>query len=149
MIRTGTGTATTDKRRAMLKPLLFPSPPREFTGQRWVRIGIRTAHLISMGILLGGFAGGIPLEQLSGPLWWTLLTGLVFVLVELYASCIFLLQLKGIAVIGKALLLWAALIAPNSALACMITAVIIGGVSSHMPGKYRYFSPLHGRVVKE
>jgi hypothetical protein len=31
----------------------------------------------------------------------------------------------------------------------LIVAVIIGGVSSHMQGKYRYFSPFHGRVIKE
>ncbi|MCP4004258.1 MAG: hypothetical protein GY725_08690 [bacterium] len=24
---------------------------------------------------------------------------------------------------------------------------VIGAVSSHMPGHYRYYSPLHGRVV--
>jgi hypothetical protein len=133
----------------MLKAILFPSPVRAFRGQRWVRISLRTAHLISMGILLGEYAAGIPMAQLTGPVWWTLGTGLVFVAVELHASCIFLLQLKGIAVIAKALLLWGAWIAPDSALASMITAVIIGGVSSHMQGKYRYFSPLHGRVIKE
>jgi hypothetical protein len=133
----------------MLKSLLFPSPLRSFPGQRWVRISIRSVHLLSMGLLLGGYAFGTPMEQLTGALWWTLGTGLVFVAVELYASCIFLMQLKGIAVIAKALLLWGAVAAPDAALACLAAAVIIGGISSHMPGKYRYFSPLHGRMVKE
>lgn len=132
-----------------LKSLLFPAPVRSFPGQRWVRISIRTAHLISMGLLLGGFAAGIPFDRLAGPLAWTVATGMAFVAVELYASCIFLLQLKGIAVIAKALLLAAAWAAPQSALGCLIAAVVIGGVSSHMPGKYRYYSPLHGRVIKE
>jgi hypothetical protein len=132
-----------------LKALLFPAPVRSFPGQRWVRISIRTVHLLSMALLLGGFAVGIPLERLPGPLWWTLLSGVAFVGVELHASCIFLLQLKGIAVIAKSLLLWAAWLAPQAALGCMIAAVVIGGVSSHMPGKFRYFSPLHGRVIKQ
>jgi hypothetical protein len=133
----------------MLKALLFPAPLRSFPGQRWVRISIRTAHLLSMGLLIGGFAGGLPLEQLSAAFWWTLLTGVVFVAVELHASFIFLFQLKGIAVLAKTLLLLAAWAEPRYAMSCLVFAVVIGGISSHMPGKYRYFSPLHGRVIKE
>src|SRR5690349_15087238 len=102
----------------MLKSLLFPSPPRDFPGQRWVRISLRTAHLISMGLLLGGFAAGVPMERLGGPLWATLLTGLLFVGQELYASFIFLMQLKGLAVVMKTLLLFAAWIEPSIAMPC-------------------------------
>lgn len=133
----------------MLKALLFPSPLRSFPGQRWVRISIRTVHLLSMGLLIGGFAAGVPLQHLAGPFWWTLGSGVVFVAVELHASCIFLLQLKGIAVLTKTLLFLLAWAEPDRAMTCFVISVIIGGVSSHMPGKFRYFSPLHGRAVKE
>ncbi len=68
---------------------------------------------------------------------------------ELYTSCVFLLQLKGWAVIAKALLLWAALAAPAHALGYLLAAIVIGGISSHMPGRFRYYSVVHGRVVKE
>ena len=33
--------------------------------------------------------------------------------------------------------------------AMVVLAIIIGGISSHMPGKYRYYSIWHGRVIKE
>jgi hypothetical protein len=143
------GRSTLPDQVVMLKSILFPSPVRSFKGQRWVRISLRSGHLISMGLLLGGYAGGLAMAQLTGPLWWTIATGAAFVCVELYCSCIFLLQLKGIAVVVKALLLLAAWMAPSVALPCMVTAVAIGGVSSHMPGALRYFSPLHGKVIKE
>ncbi len=133
----------------MLKALLFPAPLRSFPGQRWVRITLRTVHLLSMGLLMGEFAAGVPLQQLAGPFWWTLGSGLVFVAIELHSSCIFLLQLKGIAVLAKTLLFVFAWVEPERAMSCFVFSVIIGGVSSHMPGKYRYFSPLHGRVIKE
>ena len=29
----------------------------------------------------------------------------------------------------------------------LLVAIMVGGVSSHMPGRYRYYSLLHGRDV--
>ena len=129
--------------------LFFPKPLRNFPGARWVRIGLRTWHLIAMGYVLGGVALGTPFADLAGPLWATLVSGLLFVGVELYTSCIFLLQLKGWAVLAKVLLLGAAVAAPAHAEAYLVVAVIIGGISSHMPGRFRYYSVVHGAVRKE
>ncbi|MCH8885454.1 MAG: hypothetical protein IIC13_02590 [SAR324 cluster bacterium] len=133
----------------MLKSVLFPKPMRDFKGQRWVRIFLRTWHLLSMGFLLGGSGYGLTLAEQPLALWSTFLSGLVFSLLELYATSVWLFQLKGQAVIVKFLLLGAAVISPRNALAFLVTAVIVGGVSSHMPGKYRYYSIYHGRVIKE
>ncbi|HKI98472.1 MAG TPA: hypothetical protein VKB51_08385 [bacterium] len=133
----------------MWQTLLFPKPKRDFPYQRWVRISVRTWHLLSMGILLGGTAHGLALSDQPLGLWMTFGSGLVFVALELYGSCVWLLQLKGWAVIAKLLLLGAAVASTGTSLPYLIAAVVIGGISSHMPGKYRYFSPFHGRVVKE
>jgi len=134
---------------ATFHTLLFPKPLRSFPGQRWVRISIRTWHLLSMGILLGGTAHGLPLADQPWGVWGTLLSGVVFVAVELHASCIWLLQLKGLAVAVKLLLLGAAVASSGSGLPYLVASLVIGGISSHMPGKYRYYSPFHGRVIKE
>jgi hypothetical protein len=133
----------------MWRSLLFPQPKRDFPAQRWVRISVRTWHLLSMGYLLGGTAHGLALADQPIGVWSTLASGLVFVALELYASCVWLLQLKGLAVIAKLLLFGAAVVASGSGLPYLVAAVVIGGISSHMPGKYRYFSPFHGRVLKE
>jgi hypothetical protein len=110
---------------------------------------VRTWHLLAMGWLLGGTATGLAFAEQQAALWHTFASGAVFVALELYASCVFLLQLKGIAVIVKLLLLGAAVAASGSPLPYLVAAVVIGGISSHMPGKYRYYSPYHGTQVKE
>ena len=125
-----------------------PVPHREFTGQRWVRIGLRTWHLIAMGLLLGSAAMAPAAPLNAGWLWMTAFSGLAYVLLEVYASGVWLIQLKGLAVVAKFLLLAAAASSSQGGVTLLITAVIIGGISSHMPGRFRYYSPFHGRVVK-
>lgn len=138
-----------NRRIFMSSSLLFPSPRREFTGQRWVRISIRTAHLVAMAFLVGGVAGGnAPLEA-TYAFWGTVATGVAFVALELYNTGVWLFQLKGLAVMVKVLLLAAAAAAPDSALGLLIVSIVIGGISSHMPGRYRYYSIWHGREIKE
>lgn len=133
----------------MAGSVFFPRPKREFTGQRWVRIGFRTAHLIAMAFLLGGVAGGAAVGDLAWALWGTVLTGAGYMAVELFNSFVFLIQLKGLAVIAKILLLGAAGLSADGALGLLVTAIVIGGISSHMPGRFRYFSIFHWREMKE
>ena len=101
-----------------------------------------------MGLLVGGVAAGISFDHLSGPLWGTVTTGGLFVAIELYQSPVFLVQVKGMAVFAKILLLVAAVTFPDAALGCLVVAICIGGISSHMPGRYRYFSVVHWRSLK-
>jgi hypothetical protein len=133
----------------MKASFLFPTPQREFTGQRWVRISLRTAHLITMALLVGGVAAGEAPLELGFAFWGTVATGLAYVALELFNTGVWLFQLKGLAVMVKALLLAAAAVAPESALAWLIAAIVIGGISSHMPGRFRYYSLWHGRQIKE
>lgn len=133
----------------MLKAILFPKPMRRFPGQRWVRISVRTWHLLAMGYLLGGTAAGFSLAEQPLALWMTFLSGVVFTLLELHQTFIWLFQIKGQAVLVKFLLLGAAVAATEYSMPYLIAAVIIGGISSHMPGRYRYYSLYHGREIKE
>ena len=110
---------------------------------------MRTVHLISMVFLVGGVALGHLVTDLPVSLWGTVLSGMLFVGVELHQSFVWLFQLKGLAVGVKALLLVGAAMAPRSALGMLVLTIIIGGISSHMPGKYRYYPIWHGRVIKE
>ena len=87
--------------------------------------------------------------ELEYAFWGTVATGVAFVALELFNTGIWLIQLKGLAVMVKALLLAAAAAAPDSALGWLIASIVIGGISSHMPGKYRYYSLWHGRQIKE
>ena len=53
----------------MTQSILFPIPRREFKGQRWVRIALRTVHLASMAFLVGGVAVGYEPLQLPVAFW--------------------------------------------------------------------------------
>ena len=139
----------THARENGMKRLLFPPGLRNIQGGRWMRISLRTWHLASMAFLVGGVAQGVPMDSLRGALWGVTLSGMGYVVMELYTSFVFLLQLKGIAVIAKVLLMGAAAASPGHALEFLVAAIIIGGISSHMPGKYRYYSVYHGQVIKE
>lgn len=133
----------------MIKSLLFPSPLRDFPAQRWVRISVRTWHLASMAALFGGVVQGFAIPDLPLAVWHTALSGGLFVALELYNSCVFLLQLKGLAVVLKLALLGAAVASPDYSTVWLVVAIVVGGISSHMPGRYRYYSIFHGEIVKE
>ena len=126
-----------------------PLPPhRDFPGQRWVRISLRTAHLLFMGLLLGGVAKGFPMSELPLAYWGTLITGSLFALAEVYNTVAWLYQVKGWVVMIKIVLMGAAGVSQENALWFLGAAVVLGGISSHMPGKYRYYSILHGKLLK-
>ncbi len=133
----------------MAPSLFFPSPQRNFKGQRWVRISLRTAHLISTAFMVGGTAQGYAPTDQPAALWATLVSGLLFIALEVFNTGVWLFQVKGLAVMVKVLLLAAAVAAPGSGVTLLVIAIVIGGISSHMPGKYRYYSLWHGRIVKE
>lgn len=114
-----------------------------------MRIILRTIHLIGMAFLVGGVAQGLPMAELRHAYWTTVGSGLLFVAAELFSTFIWLFQLKGWAVIIKMGLLAGAMLVPDRALAFLITAIVIGGISSHMSGRYRYYSLIHRRVMKE
>ncbi|MGB0223487.1 MAG: hypothetical protein ACPF81_01625 [Marinobacterium sp.] len=77
-----------------------------------------------------------------------LTTGSLMLLVELYVDAIWLIQLRGLAVITKIFLLLLAMNAPHLTTVLFCLIVIISGYFSHAPGKVRYYSPFFGRVIK-
>ena len=108
--------------------------PRPLPGVRALRTTLRTAHLVSFGALYGGHLYGVPAERLWPALLATVATGGAFMSLEIYCTPLWLAQLRGVATLVKIALVAA-------------VAIIIAGVASHMPGRYRYYSVLHGRVV--
>lgn len=109
---------------------------------------MRTLHLVSMALLTGGVAVGLSVEQLTLGLWGTLGSGLLFLLFEMCHSCIYLVQLKGVVVLAKMLLMAGALAFPGASLPLFVLAIVTGGIGSHMPARFRHYSLLHGREIK-
>lgn len=133
-----------------MKICLFPAEKRLFPGRRWCSIVLRTFHLIGISGLAGAYLYHLPETQWHPYLLLTLFSGVLMVLLEVYTDGIWLLQLRGLA-IGVKLLLLSTVFwwfdQPNSVIYLLV--LLISGVISHAPGKLRYYSIWHGRVLTE
>lgn len=127
--------------------LVFPASSREFFGKRWLNIALRTLHIIGM-IGLGGFLFGA-----DKSVWWPymlllLVSGLGLMSLYVVSNGIFFIQLRGIAIMLKLVLLAMIPLTEISALGLLVAVIVLSAVISHAPGDIRYFSVLHGRRIE-
>lgn len=120
---------------------------RPVPGVRAIRIAFRTAHLAAFAILYGGHWHDVPAARLAPALLATLATGGALVALEIYRAPVWPLQVRGVATMLKVVLVATVGLAWSARLWLLTAAMVIGGVSSHMPGRFRYYSLVHGRVV--
>lgn len=129
---------------------LFPPEKRTIPGKRWISILSRTGHLIGICGLAGGYLYAQPVAAWLPFLYMTVFSGLVMMLLEIYADGIWLVQLRGTA-IGVKLALLSTMLwwfdQPNAVIYFVV--IVISGVVSHAPGRVRYFSLWHGRVITD
>ena len=132
-----------------LRSLLWPDPRRRLPHARAWNVGARTVHLAATGTLLGGHVFGAPAEALLPWLWVAIASGAVMLGVELYTSLDWLTQGGGLAVVLKLAMLCAVPFAWSARVPILFAVVAVAGIGAHMPGKYRHYSLLYGRVVKD
>jgi hypothetical protein len=75
------------------------------------------------------------------------MTGLAMVVLELASTCLWLLQLRGLAVVVKLGLLALAAYLPEAMPWLLVAVIALSSVFAHAPADVRYFSPLHGRRI--
>ena len=121
--------------------------PRPLPGVRPIRTAFRTAHLLAFGTLYGGHVYSIPLQRLWPALLATVASGGALMALEIYRTPLWLGQVRGVATLVKIGLVVAVAVYWDLRLWLLTAAVIIGGVVSHMPGRYRYYSLIHGHPV--
>jgi hypothetical protein len=114
---------------------------------RWWRTGFRAAHLVAFGALYGGHVYGVPEEKLMPALVATVGTGFALMGLDIVRAPIWLVQVRGLATATKIALIGLAAARPAFAVPLLTLTIVIGAVSSHMPGRWRYHSLWHGRVV--
>ncbi len=132
-----------------LSEILFPATPRRIPYDRGINIALRTAHLMTSGILLGGHVFDVSADRLILLLYLTIASGVGLVLLELYTSCRWIYLGKGAMIILKIALLIAAGVWWDQRVVFLLLVVLIGSVSSHMPARFRYYSLIHGRVISD
>jgi len=130
-----------------LQSVLFPAAPRHLPYERGINIALRTVHLMTSGILLGGHAFDASAHRLILFLYLTILSGIGLILLELFTSCRWIYLAKGVMVMVKAALVIAAGLWWDQRVSFLLLVVLIGSIGSHMPARFRYYSFLHGRVI--
>ena len=130
-----------------LSAILFPATPRHVPCERGMNIALRTAHLMTAGILLGGHTFDVPAHRLVLFLYLTIASGVAMILLELYSSCRWIYLGKGVMVSVKIALLIAAGVWWEHRVMLLLLVVLVGSVGSHMPARFRYYSLVHGRTI--
>ncbi len=118
--------------------ILFPKEPRTFPYRRTTRSILRTLHILAMGTLLGGHIFEQPVEVLEPWLWATVISGLLLLATDMHASMNVFFQMHGIVVLIKMTLLLFIPVFWDHRVWLLILVLIIGSISSHMPGRFRH-----------
>lgn len=121
-----------------VKAFLFPDPPRRIPAHRGLGVALRTAHLVAFGVLLGGHVFAVEPSRLVPFLIATLASGALLMALELASTCSWVLQGKGAGVMLKLLLLALVPAFWEQRVAILVIVVVVAGVSSHMPSRFRH-----------
>ncbi len=127
--------------------VLFPSQSRTFVGQRWVSILLRTLHLLGIAGVGGGYFYASVGDGWLGFLYLTLASGMLMMLLSIWSNGIWLLQLRGHAVLLKVLLLTLMLVWAEQKAVLLVAVIIISGLIAHAPGDVRYYSIFYRRRI--
>ncbi len=110
-------------------------------------IAWRTAHIAAIAVLVGGHAFDAPRDDLYRILWLAIITGAVLVFLEAFPVRLrWLVQGRGLMVITKLVLLLLIPLAWSHRLPILLAVIVLASVGSHMPGRFRYYSILDGKV---
>jgi hypothetical protein len=115
--------------------------------KRWLKTGLRTLHLLSVAGVGGGILFALERSLWIDYWWLALVSGGLMMLMDLIANPLWPVQIRGVAILLKLGLL--ALLGSNPDWDRFLLAVviIISAVISHAPGRVRYYSLYHRRVI--
>ena len=135
-----------DQFNGLWRRIFFPEPHRTVPGERWLRTVIRTVHIASMAVLVGGHYFELPPERLVGPLVWTVGSGITFMLLELYGSIHWLFEVRGMLALVKLVLVLLVPVFWSQRIWILLSIIVIGSIGSHMSGRFRYYCFLTGTI---
>jgi hypothetical protein len=107
--------------------------------RRWLRIVARTAHILSGGVLVGGHLLAVAPDPLRPWLYGTLTSGALLWATDLGQGLGYLREVRALTVLLKIALVAAAAVAWEARVPLLVAVVLVSGVVSHMPGRYRYW----------
>jgi len=134
--------------RSNLRALLFPEAPRRFPWARPAQLVLRSLHIAAMALVVGAIPFGAPFEALRLPILLTLASGVLLFAIDLARDLAILGQGSGVAVLLKLALLGLGALQPANRLPWYLAATLVASVGSHMPGSWRHYSFLQGKVMR-
>ena len=121
-----------------VRAVLLPDPPRRVPGHRGLGVALRTAHLLTFGVLVGGHVFAVEPSRLLPFLLATVASGFALMSLELASTCSWLFTGKGVSVLLKLLLLAMVPVFWEQRVVILMMIVGTAGVTSHMPSRFRH-----------
>jgi len=106
--------------------------------QRAIEVGLRSLHIASMGLVLGGIFMGGTHDMLLVPIVATVATGLLLFATCVAWGCLTFTQGAGWALLVKLACLGLGNVFPGARLAWYLLATLVTSVGSHMPSTWRH-----------
>ncbi len=130
-----------------LKQLLFPEQSRSFPGKRWANVGIRSLHLLGVAMFSGGLYFDINQTALLPWYMMTAVSGVALTALDTYGNGKWLIQNRGASVLFKIAVLGILTHTHMLNKWVIILLIILSGVTSHAPARFRYYSLYHGKEI--
>lgn len=117
--------------------------------RRWSKISLRTLHIIAVAGVGGGILFGLDQGQWLHYWWLCVASGALLVLFDALANPVWLIQVRGLAVYIKLVLLLCLWKFPAWDVALLLVIIVLSAVISHAPSKLRYYSIYHREVIRK
>jgi len=117
------------------------------TVKRWSKISLRTLHLLAVAGVGGGILFVLDKDLWINYWWLALVSGVLMMLMDIASNPVWLIQVRGVVILLKLILLVLLGISPGWDSFLLAVIIIISAVISHAPGKLRYYSLYHRRVI--
>ncbi len=117
----------------------------EKSGRRLAKVLVRSLHLVGVA---GVFGSALAAAGDSVYISLVVGSGFLLVLMEISSNLLWLVQLRGLSIYLKLVLLLVMHLSPAHAIPCLISMILISGFFSHAPCWIRYYSLQHRMVVK-
>ena len=115
--------------------------------KRWTKISLRTLHLLAVAGVGGGVLFGLD-PSLWVDYWWlALVSGGLLMFIDIVSNPVWVVQVRGIVIFAKLLLLIFLGHAPALDRWLLIAVILMSAIISHAPGSLRYYSIYHRRMI--
>ena len=125
-----------------LKKIIFPARSRDFPGLRWLNITLRSLHLVGMAGMAGTYLYMSTIHALLDFWALTLFSGVAMVAFSIWSDGRWLLQLRGVVILFKLVLLaalpWLNSHIDDGAAWGFVTIILLSSVIAHAPATVRY-----------